>query len=143
MRSMRLSQGSRAAGRRRLFAPAARVAGAVVGPALLALLAAIPARAEQLAAEDAAKHIGETATVCGVVAGGKYNAASHAQPTFLDFGKPYPDQVFTAVIFGSDRSKFGTPETTLRGRRICVTGKLQDRGGLPEIILTDPKQLSQ
>ena len=47
------------------------------------------------------------------------------------------------MIFGSDRSKFGTPETTLRGRRICVTGKLQDRGGLPEIILTDPKQLSQ
>ena len=47
------------------------------------------------------------------------------------------------VIFGSDREKFGTPETSLRGKRICVTGKIQDRSGLPQIILNDPKQLAQ
>ncbi len=106
-------------------------------------LGALPAAAADVPAEDAAHHVGETATVCGVVASGKYDADLRSQPTFLDFGKPYPDQVFTVVIFGSDRSKFASPETTLRGKRVCVTGKIQDRSGLPEIILNDPKQLSR
>ncbi len=103
----------------------------------------VPASAADLQAAEAAKHTGETATVCGLVASGKYGADLKSQPTFLDFEKPYPDQVFTAVIFGSDRAKFGTPESSLRGKRICVTGKIQDRSGLPQIILNDPKQLTQ
>ena len=61
----------------------------------------------------------------------------------MDFAKPYPDQVFTAVIFGADRAKFGAPETSLRGKRVCVTGKIQQLHDLPEIILSDPKQLTR
>jgi hypothetical protein len=113
----------------------------LIGILTSSALSLLPARAADLTAADAAHHVGETATVCGTVASGKFDADLKSQPTFLDFEKPYPDQVFTAVIFGSDRSKFGSPETSLRGRRICVTGKIQDRSGLPEIILSDPKQL--
>ena len=72
---------------------------------------ALPATAAELRPEDASKHIGETATVCGVVASAKFDADLRLQPTFLDFGKPYPDQPFTAAIYGDNRSKFGTPET--------------------------------
>ena len=43
-------------------------------------------------------------------------------PTFLNFDKRYPDQIFTLVIWGGDRSKFGDPETVYRGKRVCVTG---------------------
>lgn len=103
----------------------------------------MPASAADLQAADAAHHVGETATVCGAVASAKYDADLKSQPTFLDFEKPYPDQVFTVVIFGSDRAKFGAPESSLRGKRICVTGKIQDRNGLPQMILNDPKQLTQ
>ena len=115
---------------------------AIGAPAVFGLFT-VAARAADVPAEDAARHLGETATVCGLVASGKYDSDLKSQPTFLDFGKPYPDQVFTAVIFGSDRAKFGTPETSLRGKRVCVTGKIQDRDGLPEIILNNPKQLNQ
>ena len=103
----------------------------------------LPASAADLSAEDAAHHVGETATVCGVVASAKFDAGLQSQPTFLDFGKPYPDQVFTAVIFGDDRSKFGTPEASLRGKRVCVSGKIQENRSLPEIVISDPKQLMQ
>ena len=106
-------------------------------------MCASPVIGAELSLEDAAHHLGETATVCGVVASGKFDSDLQSQPTFLDFGKPYPDQVFTAVIFGSDRNKFGTPETSLRGKRVCVSGKIQAKNGLPEIILNDPKQLSE
>ncbi len=105
-------------------------------------LCTLPVNARDLNAEDAAQHVGETATVCGVVASAKFDADLQSQPTFLDFGKPYPDQVFTAVIFGDNRKKFGTPEVSLRGKRVCVSGKIQEKRGLPEIVVSDPKQLT-
>jgi hypothetical protein len=104
---------------------------------------ALPISAATVSPDDAAKHISQTATVCGVVASTKFDAHLRSQPTFLDFGKPYPDQVFSAVILRYDRGKFGTPETTLQGKRVCVSGKIREYRGKPEIILTDPKQLTQ
>jgi hypothetical protein len=104
---------------------------------------ACSACAANLHPEDAANHIGESATVCGVVASAKFEANARSHPTFLDLERPYPNAPFTAVIFGHDRPKFGAPETSLRGKRICVTGKISDYRGKPEIVLTDPSQLTQ
>ena len=110
-----------------------KIRAASVTPALWG----VPGHAASLSPEDAARHIGQTATVCGVVASTKFDAHLKSQPTFLDFGEPYPDQVFTAVIFGTDRAKFGTLETALRGRGVCVSGSIRDEHGTPEIILSD------
>ena len=72
-----------------------------------------------------------------------FEAKVQDQPTLLDLGKPAPQAIFTAVIYGGDRPKFGTPETSLRGKRICVTGQISDYRGKPEIVLSNPSQLSQ
>src|SRR5438034_7888963 len=93
--------------------------------------------------KEAAGLVGETATVCGVVASAKYAAELRLQPTFLNLDKPYPDQLFTVVIFGDDRAKFGTPETSLRGKRICVTGVIRVFREQPEMVLKDPSQLTK
>ena len=99
--------------------------------------------AATLAPGDAVSHVGESATVCGVVASAKFASSSRAQPTFLDFDKPYPDQVFTAVIYGVDRAKFGMAKTSLQGKRVCVSGPIREDRAKPEIILNDPRQLAQ
>ena len=99
--------------------------------------------AASLAPGDAASHVGENATVCGLVASAKFASGSRSQPTFLDLDRPYPNAPFTAVIFRDNRPKFGTPETSLRGKRVCVTGQIRDYRGKPEIILSDPSQLTQ
>ncbi len=78
-----------------------------------------------------------------MVASAKYEANAKSQPTLLDLGKAYPNAVFTAVLYGENRAKLGTPETALGGKRICVTGKISDDQGKPEIVLTKPSQLSQ
>ena len=104
---------------------------------------AVSAAATTLGPEDAKGHIGETATVCGVVASAEYEADEQNQPTLLDLGKPYPNVIFTAVIYGENRQKFGTPEISLRGKRICVTGQISDYQGKPEIVLTDPGQVTE
>ena len=114
-----------------------RLAVAFLGLALSALAA----RADPITPDEAAKHAGETMTVCGIVAGAKYAAQVRGGLTFIDFGKPYPNSTFTAVIFAGDRAKFGTPEQGLRGKNVCITGKIEMFRGKPQIVLTDPKQL--
>jgi hypothetical protein len=42
--------------------------------------------ATPLGPENAAAHIGENATVCGVVVFAEYEANEQGQPTLLDFG---------------------------------------------------------
>ena len=117
----------------------ARLLAALVAVELWAL----PADAADLRPEDTARHVGETATVCGVVASAMFEANVQDQPTLLDLGRPAPNAVFTAVIYGGDRPKFGTPETSLRGKGICVTGQTSDYHRKPEIVLSDPSQLTQ
>jgi hypothetical protein len=59
------------------------------------------------------------------------------------YGAALPNEVFVVVIFGSDRAKFGEPEMTLRGKRICVTGQVRNYRGKPEIVVSDPSQLTE
>jgi hypothetical protein len=106
------------------------------------LLSTTSAQAASLTPQQAAAHVGQVETVCGVVASAHYAARTHSHPTFLNLGEPYPWQVFTAVIFGSDRVKFGQPET-LQGRNVCVSGKIELYRGKPEIVLHEAEQLRE
>jgi hypothetical protein len=100
------------------------------------------AAAADLSSQQAASHIGETATVCGLVASANYATRTKGQPTFLNLDKAYLNQVFTIVIWGSDRAKFGAPEVQYLGKRVCATGQIQSYKGKPEIVANDPKQLT-
>jgi hypothetical protein len=103
------------------------------------IISPIESHAAWLSPEESADHVGEAATVCGPVVSATYLPQA---PTFLDLGKPFPNQIFSAIIFGGDRPKFGTPETSMRDQSICVTGTIFLYQGKPKIILHDPKQLS-
>jgi hypothetical protein len=140
---------------------AARLSGlAVMAVAALSLLLAAvrmsPARApvpggsvaspappaKRMAPADAGRHEGEEAMVCGLVAATKYAAGARGRPTFLDFGAAYPDQVFQAVIWGSERARFHeAPEQAFLHKQVCVTGRIRLYRGKPEITVKDPAQL--
>ena len=95
----------------------------------------------KLTAAQAKEHFGQTATVCGEVVTTRYADSSKGQPTFLNLDKPYPNQIFTVVIWGENRTKFGKPEEDYKGKRICVSGKITAYAGKPEIVASDPKQV--
>lgn len=107
----------------------------LIGPAAVA--------AACLSSQEASNHTGENICVCGVVASAQYAVRSKSQPTFLNLDKPYPNQVFTVVIFGSDRPKFDEPERTLLGKHVCVTGEIRLYQEKPEIIVHGPEQLKE
>jgi len=96
-----------------------------------------------ISAEQAKDHFGETARVCGQVVSPHYAYKTNGHPTFLNFDRSYPHQVFTAVIWGSDRAKFGKPEKKYRNKHICVTGRITVYRGKPETVLHSPKQVTE
>lgn len=97
--------------------------------------------AECVSAVDAKNHVGKQVTVCGKVESSTYAQRTKGKPTFLNLDKAYPNQIFTIVIWDTDRSKFGSPEIDFRGKNIKVTGKVELYKKLPEIIVNNPSQI--
>jgi len=96
----------------------------------------------EITAKDAEKYLGKTETVCGQVASARHAVMSKGQPTFLNLDEPYPNQIFTVVIWGSEGDKFPEPPDKLyRGKTVCVTGKITSFQGKPQIVVKDPKQI--
>ena len=114
----------------------------VVGCWLLAACSGLSGQGKTLSSKEAKDHIGEHATVCGKVVSSRYATSTRGTPTFLDLDAPYPKNPFTIVIWGENRSKFGTPEEKYRDKDICATGTITSYRGLPEMVLTDPGQIS-
>jgi hypothetical protein len=108
------------------------------------ILLMLPAagRAANITAQDASHHVGETATVCGTVASTNFAQRAPGKPTFLDLDKPYPNETFTVLIWGEDRSRFGTPESSFLQKQVCATGQIQLYQGRPQVIIHDPGQLT-
>ncbi len=91
---------------------------------------------------EASSHIGENATVCGIVSGGHYARSSKGQPTFINLDGAYPNQIFTIVIWGSDRHKFSSPERRYNDKRLCATGTIDSYRGTPQIVVANKSQLN-
>jgi micrococcal nuclease len=75
--------------------------------------------AQTIPASESAKHIGERTTVCGRIASEHTATSSRGTPTFINLDKPYPDQVFTVLIWGGDRAGVGAIPSS---GTLCATG---------------------
>jgi DNA/RNA endonuclease YhcR with UshA esterase domain len=90
----------------------------------------------KIKADEAKTHVGEQAVVSGTVA----EVNRSASLVRLNFGEPYPKNVFTAVIFNRNTNDF--PEVDkLKGKTVEITGKVQDYHGHPEIIVNSTNQV--
>jgi hypothetical protein len=106
------------------------------------LLFNIAAVASTLTPSEAAKHVGENATVCGVVVGVHTAKSSKGSPTFVNLDKTYPNQVFTILIWQSDLSKFSPAPASWDGKRVCATGTISLYRNVPEIVAREAGQIS-
>ena len=118
-----------------------RALSAILAICLSGASAGLLGQTKKLTTAEAKDHIGEQATVCGKVASTRYAATTRGKPTFLNLDKAYPSQVFTVLIWGDSREKFGTPEEKYRDKQICVTGKITEYRSGPEIVVSDPQNI--
>ena len=115
---------------------------AAIGVIVLAL-GGLGGAQQVIKAGEAGAHVGKHRTVCGQVASATFSVQSRRQPTFLNLDRPYPNQIFTVVIWGQDRPKFRTaPEKLYSGKQICVSGLISTYKGVPQIVVDDPSQIS-
>ena len=88
-----------------------------------------------VAVQDAAQHYDEYVTVCARV----YGIKALDNMTLVNLGAAYPNQPLTVVLRDAAR-ELGT---NLDGATICVTGKVVSYRDKPEIVVTDPKMITQ
>jgi hypothetical protein len=105
------------------------------------ILSTSSAAQESISAKEAVSHVGENATVCGHVASTHFASTTRGRPTFINLDEPYPNQVFTVLIWGSERVNFGAPEVVYRNKNICATGVITSYRGSAEMTATSPSQV--
>ena len=87
---------------------------------------------------EAAKHIGEVITVEGQVVS---IHRSEKGNTFLNFGAPYPNQVFTGWIPPESSAQNSPLLQDIEGKTVQITGRIQLYKGKPEIRIDSEEQL--
>jgi len=92
------------------------------------------ALSETVPASEAARYVGERATVCGTIASEHTASNSRGTPTFVNLDRPYPEQVFTVLIWGDERVRVGKVPAS---GKVCATGMITIYRGVPEIVLHD------
>ncbi|MBT6745011.1 MAG: DNA/RNA non-specific endonuclease [Flavobacteriales bacterium] len=85
-------------------------------------------------------YTGSKACVCGTVVATKYSEKSGA--TFLNLDKKFPNQIFSVAIWKDSRANFSyLPENELKGKKVCITGKLEANKGTPTMNISNEKSI--
>jgi hypothetical protein len=110
---------------------------------LLMIFCAIFTYAQQeIKIEDAAKHEGDSVTICTKIFGARYFENGKGAPTLLNAGAKYPDAPLTVVIFGESRTAFtNKPEEFYLDKNVCVTGRISIFKGKPQIVITKENEI--
>jgi len=91
---------------------------------------------------EAKDMIGKQCTVCGKAVSIKFVENGKSNPTYINLDKKFPDQLFTIVIYENVRNKLSyIPEEKLMNKEICISGKVEQYKGVPQIILQNEKAI--
>jgi DNA/RNA endonuclease YhcR with UshA esterase domain len=90
----------------------------------------------KIPAHEAKEHVNTEATVSGKV----IELYKTEKLVRLNLDKPFPNQPFTVVMFGTKTNLFPDLDK-LKGKTIEVTGKITEYRDQPQIILTSTNQL--
>jgi endonuclease G len=92
-------------------------------------------------AKDLKKYNKQYIRTCSVVVG-SYISKGKGKPIFLNFGRSYPNQYFSAVIWKNNRSNFSyNPVKKLLNKEVCIKGEVSLYKGRPSINLKDESQI--
>jgi hypothetical protein len=92
--------------------------------------------------EDVSGHVGDSVKVCGKVAGIRYMENAKGQPTLMNMGAAYPNQLLTVVISSEVRKQYEiAPEELFKDKDICITGKIEIYRDKPQIVVSRKEQI--
>jgi len=77
---------------------------------------------------------------CSIVTG-VYKSKKRGHPIFINFGRNYPYQFFTAIVWENDLPKFSYDLKNLIGKKICIKGEVYLFRNKPNIKLSNENQI--
>jgi len=104
----------------------------------------LSAQSEQaIKVNEAYKYVGETKIVCGKIVSTKYLKRASGGPIFLNFGRDYPNQQMTGLIwFGRFAEYFSyKPEKKLKRKTVCVKGLISEHEGKTQMEIRTEQQI--
>jgi hypothetical protein len=102
------------------------------------LIAASDPKGPVYTTAEAKDHVGEVASVVGVV---QQVSTSSKGTQFLNFDGTYPDAPFSAVVLPADNAAVGDL-SNLEGKKVSVTGKITTYHDKPEILIKSKDAVS-
>ena len=93
--------------------------------------------------KEAYKYVGETKIVCGRIVSTKYLKRASGGPIFLNFGRDYPNQQMTGLIWFGRFSEYFSykPEKFLKRKNVCVKGYISEYEGKTQMEIRTEKQI--
>lgn len=93
--------------------------------------------------KEAYKYVGETKIVCGKIVSTKYLKRASGGPIFLNFGRDYPNQQMTGLIWFGRFSEYFSykPEKFLKRKNVCVKGRISEHEGKTQMEIRTEKQI--
>jgi hypothetical protein len=93
--------------------------------------------------KEAYKYVGETQIVCGRIVSTKYLKRASGGPIFLNFGRDYPNQQMTGLIWFGRFSEYFSykPEKFLKRKNVCVKGYISEHEGKTQMEIRTEKQI--
>ena len=104
----------------------------------------LSAQSEQaIKVNEAYKYVGETKIVCGKIVSTKYLKRASGGPIFLNFGRDYPNQQMTGLIWFGRFSEYFSykPEKFLKRKNVCVKGRISEYEGKTQMEIRTEKQI--
>ena len=104
----------------------------------------LSAQSEQaIKVNEAYKYVGETKIVCGKIVSTKYLKRASGGPIFLNFGRDYPNQQMTGLIWFGRFSEYFSykPEKFLKRKNVCVKGYISEYEGETQMEIRTEKQI--
>ncbi|MDA9965216.1 hypothetical protein N9D94_05350 [Gammaproteobacteria bacterium] len=93
--------------------------------------------------KEAYKYVGQTKIVCGKIVSTKYLKRASGGPIFLNFGRDYPNQQMTGLIWFGRFSEYFSykPEKFLKRKNVCVKGYISEYEGKTQMEIRTEKQI--
>ena len=93
--------------------------------------------------KEAYKYVGETKIVCWKIVSTKYLKRASGGPIFLNFGRDYPNQQMTGLIWFGRFSEYFSykPEKFLKRKNVCVKGYISEYEGKTQMEIRTEKQI--
>jgi hypothetical protein len=93
--------------------------------------------------KEAYKYVGETKIVCGKIVSTRYLKRASGGPIFLNFGRDFPNQQMTGLIWFARFSEYFSykPEKFLKRKNVCVKGYISEYEGKTQMEIRTEKQI--